>query len=269
MRSAILSIIAAALVSAVPAFGHGRPPVPGDVTVEIISDNGREFQSFPLQDFWKSDTRLIKKYLEAKKGDNYGIVIRNTTSERVGVVIAVDGRNILTGGRSDLKNSEMMYIVNPHEVARYEGWRTTDEEVHRFYFTEPADSYSVRTFADSSAMGVIAVAAYREHQRPQPLFEKKEAPSAAPSPLDGSASGLSGKSRADENAGTGFGDSSYSPVVHVEFEPEHTAFQKTLIKYEWRETLCRKGIIRCAEKRKNRLWDNQEYAPYPPGYPRS
>jgi hypothetical protein len=38
------------------------------------------------------------------------------------------------------------------------------------------------------------------------------------------------------------------------------------LKYEWRETLCRKGILSCGEKTGNRLWDNDGYAPYPPGY---
>jgi hypothetical protein len=38
------------------------------------------------------------------KGENYSIVIRNNTPERIGVVIAVDGRNIITGEKSFLKN---------------------------------------------------------------------------------------------------------------------------------------------------------------------
>ena len=269
MRNGLIGIIGAVLLSAAPVFGHGGAPLAGDVSVEIISDNGRVFQSIHASDRWKNETRLIKKYLEAKKGENYGIVIRNNSPERLGVVIAVDGRNIITGLRSDLKNNETMYIVNAYEHARYDGWRTTDNEVHRFYFTEPADSYSVRTFDDSSAMGVIAVAVYREKDRPEPLYDmsKNEAAPAAPS-MDSAARGR-GKARAGESAGTGFGDSRYSPVVRVEFEPESFPVQKTLVKYEWRETLCKKGILDCVKERRNRLWDNDGYAPHPPGYPRS
>jgi hypothetical protein len=58
-------------------------------------------------------------------------------------------------------------------------------------------------------------------------------------------------------------------VVTVQFEPERTAVQKMLLKYEWREELCRKGIIQCGKEPANRLWDDEGYAPYPPGYPRS
>ncbi|HTF98961.1 MAG TPA: hypothetical protein VK654_00060 [Nitrospirota bacterium] len=272
MRSTILAVMTAALVSAAPAVSHGRAPLPGEVTIEIVSDHGQQYHRFSFLDFWKNGTHVIKNYLEAKKGENYGIVVRNNTSERVGVVIAVDGRNIITGKRSDCKSSEMMYIVNPYDTARYDGWRTTDSEVHRFYFTEPGDSYSVRTFADASAMGVIAAAVFREREKPRPLLERgaaKEAPAAAPPASAGDAARPEAKARADESAGTGFGDSRYSPVVRVEFEPELIAIQKNLIKYEWRETLCRKGIVRCGGEQKNRLWEDDEYAPYPPGYPRS
>jgi len=37
-----------------------------------------------------------------------------------------------------------------------------------------ADSYAMRTFSDSTAMGVIAVAIYLEKERPKPLYEQKE-----------------------------------------------------------------------------------------------
>ncbi len=269
MRDTIIGIVMAVLLATAPAFSHVRPPLPGGVNVEIVSDGGSIFQDIPHQDLWNGGTHIVKKYLEARKGANYGIVIKNNTPERIGVVIAVDGRNIISGKRSDLKNSETMYIVNAFEQARYDGWRTSNDEVHRFYFTNPSDSYSIKTFNDSSAMGVIAVAVFREKERPQTFYEQRdqrqgEAAPAAPSA--GSSSRSMGKPRADESAGTGFGDSRYSPVIKVEFEPERTPIQKTLLKYEWRETLCRKGILRCGYETGNRLWDADGYAPFPPGY---
>ena len=71
---------------------------------------------------------------------------------------------------------------------------------------------------------------------------------------------------AEKSAGTGFGDAQYSPVITVQFEPERSPVQKTLVKYEWREVLCRKGILPCCREVGNRLWDEDGYAPYPPGY---
>jgi hypothetical protein len=235
--------------------------------VEVVTEDGAAFLSIPHRSSWSGGTHVVKRYLEARKGEQYGVVIRNRTAERIGVVIAVDGRNIISGKQSGLRNSEEMYIVAPYDTVRYDGWRTDRNTVHRFFFTDVADSYAVRTFDDTSAMGVIAVAVYREKARaPQPLDQIRK--KAAPAPPSASAeSGKAGAAR-DERAGTGFGDEQYSPVVRVAFEPENAPVQKTLVKYEWREVLCRKGILQCRQEPLNRLWDEGAYAPYPPGYRR-
>lgn len=269
MRYTLIGIVAIAMAAAMPEFAQSRAPLPGEVIVEIVSDSGNIFRTIPHQGFRTNGTRVVKNYLEARKGENYGIVIRNNTPERIGAVIAVDGRNIISGKKSELKNSETMYIVNGNDSARYDGWRTGQDQVHRFYFTEPADSYSIKTFADSSAMGVIAVAIYREKERQQPLHEGNKSELAPAAPSRGSAARSKGKTLADESAGTGFGDAQFSPVVKVEFEPERAPALKMLVKYEWRDVLCRKGLLRCGQDTGNRLWDEDEYAPFPPGYPRN
>ncbi len=264
---AILAVIIAA-IGATPAHSSSRPGPPGEVRIEVVSDGGTVFQVIPHKDFWTGSTHVRKRYLEARQGEHYGIVITNRTPERVGVVIAVDGRNIITGNRSNLGNTESMYIVNAYEVSRYDGWRTSKEEVHRFYFIDAADSYSVRTFSDSSAMGVIAMAVFREKEQPRPLQEeKREGQSAPAAPSASLAPKSADRALAKESAGTGFGDARYSPVITVQFEPERNPVQKTLVKYEWREVLCRKGILQCNRELGNRLWDEDGYAPYPPGYP--
>ena len=66
-----------------------------------------------------------------------------------------------------------MYVVNGYEHGKYDGWRTARDKVYKFYFTDTADSYAMRTFSDSTSMGVIAVAVYREKERPKPLHEQK------------------------------------------------------------------------------------------------
>jgi hypothetical protein len=99
IAAAVFSLIMAA---AAPAHSLGRALLPGEVNIEVVSDRGNTFQAIPHQDFRQSSTRIIKRYLEAKKGENYGIVITNSSPERVGVVIGVDGRNIITGKRSEL-----------------------------------------------------------------------------------------------------------------------------------------------------------------------
>ena len=215
--------------------------------------------NIPHQDFWKGGTHILKKYLEARKGENYGIVIRNRTPERVGVVIAVDGRNIISGKESDLRNNEDMYLVNGYEHARYDGWRTDKDTVHKFYFTETADSYAMRTFSDSTAMGVIAVAIYREKERPKPQLRAQEARERARSAVRrGLAAGANREQRRMRPPVRGLAMHKYSPAIRVAFEPEPNPVQKTLVKYEWREVLCRKGILNCRQEPRNRLWDEDD-----------
>jgi len=112
-------------------------------------------------------------------------------------------------------------------------------------------------------MGVIAVAVYPEVRRydqpwdgsSQELSRDKSARSAAP------AARAEGKS-----AGTGYGREEYSPSTIVAFEPESHPVEKIFLKYEWRSTLCKKGIICCGGKRAphNRMWEGEGFAP-PPG----
>ena len=100
--------------------------------------------------------------MEAVKGEKYSIEITNRSNRQIGVVIAVDVRNIISGSKSDLKNNERMYIISPHATNSFEGWRTGMDKTNRFYFTEQSDSYAERVFSDGSAMGTIAVAVFRE-----------------------------------------------------------------------------------------------------------
>ncbi|OGP68900.1 MAG: hypothetical protein A2031_05940 [Deltaproteobacteria bacterium RBG_19FT_COMBO_43_11] len=234
------------------------------IEVSIASDNGRFLPFYPM----KSHPTLKKVYAEAVKGDHYRIIVRNKLNRRVGVVVAVDGRNILSGQKSWLKNNERMYILEPYATNEYSGWRTAQDKINRFYFTDVPDSYAA-AFGDESAMGVIAVVAYPEIQRYEPSLdysfstpEKRERGAGKDK-----AAAPSGQSRALESAGTGYGREEYSPSYRVSFDPENRAAESILIKYEWHKTLCDLKIINCCRWNvysHNRIWDNDGYAPPPP-----
>lgn len=257
-----LVVLVMLLVFSAPACAHHRG---GNVDIRIVPDRGGQFTTIPFENYFSGQTHIIKKYLEARKGENYSIVVRNTIGERIGIVVAVDGRNIISGEKSYLKNNERMYIVGPYGSVKLEGWRTDDDTVHKFYFTDVHDSYSMRTFGDTSAMGVITVAVFREKDRPAILFDKTLREQ-SPAPSAGAPGKSESKRYGNESAGTGFGDGRYSPVVRVEFEPEHIPHEKILVKYEWRDVLCKKGLLNCRQEEGNRLWDEYGYAPFPPGY---
>ena len=227
----------------------------GMVEIAVLSDTQTRL---PLYTTGSSDPNTYRAYVEAERGMRYSIRVWNNSSVRIGVVIAVDGRNIISGAKSNLAREERMYILNPRSSGNYEGWRTSSTQVNRFYFTDAPDSYS-GAWGDYSAMGVIAVAVFPEQRPPQILYERrdnKEMEKSRPASPRMAA------------PGTGFGEGVYSPSMRVEFEPEAFPAERYFFKYEWRDTLCRKGIIDCRQPR-NRFWNEREdYAPYPPPRPR-
>ena len=225
------------------------------VEVQIRPDGGRTLPLYAVAT--RSPNR--KLYAEAVQGDHYSIIIRNLLSRRVGVVVAVDGRNIISGKKSRLRNDERMYILEPHAQGEFKGWRTSLNSINRFYFTDVADSYAA-AFHDESAMGVIAVAVYPEIQRREGPADLSQAPSKSDQRAAPSAK------TEGESAGTGFGRQEHSPARLVAFEPEGTAADTIYIKYEWHSTLCWRGIISCerVEPPRNRMWDDDDFAPPPP-----
>jgi len=236
------------------------------IDVEIVADDGRVFARYDLAK--QSQRGQLRAYLEAERQHNYGIRVRNQSAGRIGLVIAVDGRNIISGQRSELLAGEPMYVLGAYEQTTYEGWRTSDSNVQRFIFTNADNSYA-EAWGDRSAMGVIAVSAFREIPAVQPKRRSGRQSMAPSANAPGEARAEKSMESADA-AGTGFGDSHASHSVRVHFRPERRAFTKQFLKYEWRESLVRLGIIRPSPPA-NRFWPErlgqaQNFAPYPPNY---
>lgn len=224
---------------------------PATVRVDLVNDAGKAFRKYPIH----SSANLQRAYIQATNRQQYNLRIRNLSNRRIGVVVTVDGRNILSGKKSWLRSNEKMYILNPYETSVYKGWRTAHNRVNRFFFTNAGNSYSA-AWGDKSAMGVIAVAAF--YEKPHRAYRHS-------APMFGSKS-----RRAAPAAGTGFGRAERSESRTVEFTPLTNSFFKHFYKYEWRNSLCKRGIIVCRatpkKKPQNRFWQdsNRGYAPPPP-----
>ncbi len=229
-----------------------RPYLPVDISVQ--SDNSGSLQQLPVS----GNTAHYRAYVAAMPNERYSLRVSNNSGQRVGVVIAVDGRNIINGQPSWLRNNERMYILEPNTSAEYGGWRTSANQVNRFYFTEAGNSYAA-AWGDTSALGVIAMAAYTERPRPE-IYEGM-------SNAESDAFGLAAKKGAP---GTGFGETTYSPSYSVNFDPLPDPIEKVFLKYEWRETLCAKRILpdcrrSTVDTDDNRFWPaDSGYAPPPP-----
>src|SRR4030043_2292462 len=181
------------VVWVIPALAWAHAGNVDVVDVRVLSDSGEVFPKYRTYPRCSQEGKFF--YMEAVKGQRYSIQVTNRSDRRIGIVIAVDGRNIIDGKKSDLKQKERMYIIGPHGSNTFEGWRTGMDRTNRFYFTEQSDSYAEKVFADASAMGTIALAVYRE-KLPEIIpysgssSRMKEAPAeAAPGASAGSRSG--------------------------------------------------------------------------------
>jgi len=259
LRAAGLALLACvAAAPAARAQRYGREPewsrdraVTGSlVSVEVRVD-GRRAPLYHIPAQWD------RNYFEAVRGHDYSLRIRNRTGRRIGVLIAVDGLNVVSGERSGLSPAEPMYVLDPWGSATIRGWRTSLDDVRRFVFVDEERSYASRTDQANGDMGWIRVLAFEEVQpivrhfemldkssgaAPEsPPAEARQENDAARKPAPQS---LEGRERADQSfPGTGWGDRSRDPVREVWFQPMGTATDQLSLRYEYASGLRALGIF--------------------------
>ena len=222
-----------------------------------------------------------RHYFEAFAGRNYSVVLRNNSGNRIGVLLTVDGLNVVNGEVTRLASDEPMYVLGPWESATIRGWRSSMDEVRRFVFVDEKRSYASRTGQANSDMGWIRVLAFREQQpvawrwnsvgRPDEGRERSksepnaEAPQAgskqAPAPtaqrMDGTTekemvSGDMQKDGSSAYPGTGWGDRRTDRVHFVDFTPERRAADQLVFRYEYARGLVALGIYPSRDRLRER-----------------
>ena len=219
-------------------------------------------------------------YLQAFRGRNYSLSLRNRTAQRIGVLIAVDGLNVVNGERSTLASGKPMYVLGPYETTVIRGWRTSMSEVRQFVFVDEERSYAERTDQANGDMGWIRVLAFRENQ-PQVWYEKpmlkddranegqaerrvdgapappgasgqaQEAPKSPARDESRASAGIMGNA-GESFPGTGWGDRRDDPAQWVHFIAAPVATDHLVLRYEYEDGLRALGIF---PERTNRLWE--------------
>ena len=135
--------------------------------IEIVGPDGRTFREFPVN----ARDGALRSYLQAEKGARYEVRVHNTTGERLGLVIAVDGRNIINGGKSELARTEPMYVLGAWDtedlcrLARQSRRRSTSS-------TSPTGAiHTPRPLATAPRAVSSRVAVYREVPPPAPVYQ--------------------------------------------------------------------------------------------------
>jgi hypothetical protein len=276
MRSPKVAVLALAALAPVAAQAMAHRPYPGDVPPGSLVDVTVEVEGAerPLYAAPDGSGRL---YFEARRGARYAIRLSNRSPERVGVVVQVDGLNVISGDRTPTSwfggNPGRMYVLDPWDQTDIQGWRTSLDQVRRFTFVEEERSYAARSGQANNKMGWVEIAVYRERDRAVARTDRgwpdasgrdraldeearADAPAAAAPSTErsagksaGAADGLgaygeSGGARRPEPQypGTGWGQATDDRVVVVDFEPERAPAQRTTLRYEYASGLRALGI---------------------------
>jgi hypothetical protein len=183
-------------------------------------------------------------YVEALKGREYAIRLRNPFGVRLAVALSVDGLNTIDARQTTARDARK-WVLDPYETVTISGWQTSRTDARRFEFTTEARSYG-QALGKTANLGVISAVFFKERVtavtrgRADRIQRGGEAPPAAV-PQDAAAAGEQSKA-VDEYAATGMGRRTDHAVTEVWLDLETTPAHTVNIRYEFRPQLVRLGI---------------------------
>ena len=249
-RLASLVITGAALATA-PQSSTASTfyPVP---TVEILVGGSAQPQ-YPHQGRW---------YIEALKGREYAIRLRNPYGVRVAVALSVDGLNTIDARQTSAADARK-WVLDPYQTIVISGWQTSRTEARRFEFTTEERSYG-QALGKTANFGVITAVFFRE--RVPVLQSLQESTPAAPEAAGRAGSDAGATRQTDEYAATGMGRRTDHAVVNVWLDLESAPAQTVNIRYEFRPQLVRLGILPSASTTDDRLDRRERARGFEPGF---
>lgn len=186
-------------------------------------------------------------YVEALKGKEYEIRIRNPYPVRVAVALSVDGMNTIDARRTDA-GSARKWVLDPYQTITISGWQTSQQQARRFFFTSESKSYAA-WLGNTDNTGMISAAFFRErapkitYRNRQPMSENApNAPAGAPRE-NKDARAESSMKRDDDLAATGIGRGVDHPVTQVYLDLESSPAAMVNVRYEYRAALVSLGVL--------------------------
>lgn len=202
-------------------------------------------------------------YIEALKGREYSVRLRNRTAERIAIALSVDGFNSIDA-RTTTAGEARKWVLGPYETITLDGWQTSSATARRFFFTTEEKSYG-NWLGRTQNLGLVAAAVFREKRQPisiysGPRLQREEGKSrgdessSPPAPM-GQAGGADPgglilprhpddlPKKSDDLAATGIGQETSHPVREVFFDSEDSPTAVLELRYEYRDSLVRLGVL--------------------------
>jgi len=175
-----------------------------------------------------------RTYVDAVRGAEYELRLRNSSPDRVAVALSVDGLNTIDAQQTSAWNASK-WVIEPYQTITISGWQMSSERARRFYFTTERDSYAAK-LGRQADLGVISAVFFRERNRPVPPITRR---SEAPRPAD-SAAGMGGaqaelraEASRDNQPATGIGRSVRNDVREIDMELESRPAAELTLRYEY------------------------------------
>ncbi len=196
-----------------------------------------------------------RTYVEAIRGEEYEIRLRNRSADWVAVALSVDGLNTIDTSRTSPWNASK-WVIEPYQTITISGWQMDSDHARRFYFTTERDSYAAKLGVKAN-LGTISAVFYRErrrvipmtppiHQIPRPVDREDSQTSAEMrSSAEAPAAGAAKSSRSRDEAATGIGRSVRNDVRYIDMDLESRPAAEVTICYDYDE---RKSISESSPK---------------------
>lgn len=227
MKKTLMAIAAVALV--LPLFARTIDGTP-EVTVLVGGS--------PLHEYVHRGTT----YIEATRGREFTIRLRNPTAQRVAVALSVDGLNTIDAKHTDAWRASK-WVLEPYETAEISGWQVSDRAARRFYFTGERSSYGAK-LGQTENLGVIEAVFYRERVR---RYSEHRQDSRQKDGLESGATAPRAAAEAappsDDYAATGMGRRTRNRVEEVAIALERSPIAAVALRYEFRPQLVKLGVF--------------------------
>lgn len=189
-----------------------------------------------------------RSYVEARKGREYAIRLRNPYPVRVAVALSVDGLNTIDA-RETTAAAARKWVIGPYETMVISGWQTSQTVARQFEFTTEDKSYG-QALGKTANLGMISAVFFKERVVSYLQEPSKDQARRQPAPSTSaaeSAAGARDDSRAkEEYAATGMGRRTGHAVEQVWLDLEDSPSHAVNIRYEFRPQLVNLGVLKPA-----------------------
>jgi len=206
-----------------------------------------------------------RRYVEALENAEYELRIHNPFGTRVAVALSVDGLNSIDARHTSAWDAHK-WVIEPYGTIHVRGWQMSSESARRFYFTTERDSYGAK-LGQTANLGVISAVFFPERRpyvitpvtpsQTRPPYKEEDrmrderAPTESAPRSSGEAGSDAAKQRSvrpypppdDESAATGIGRSVRNDVQWIKMDLDSRPAGEIVIRYEYRASLVRLGII--------------------------